>query len=358
MTVPDSHRRRLRILITSLLGLVPPSIAFTLLLGGGTGGDYSIFGMLVASVGTLLLIATPIIVFELWVLDGVGPIPRLKALPLAPFLAIRLSGWSVIILLASLLANRTVWATPLERPLVSADFWWTVGFSFLAAVAVQTISLLNGLLGRGVLKDLMVGRYHRPRVEERLVCFIDLKGSTGLANTLGPVTFLRLLSRFATVAGEETERAGGRVHAYAGDAIIVTWAGSHLRKLDGAPAAIAALRDRLAAEAPAWHAGFGTVPAFRAALHLGPVAAGEMGEEKRAIVLLGDTMNVTARLETAAKAAAVDVIVSGPLHERLSPAWQARLTPLGPLTLRGRDDPMEAYALTDGVHSASSAGTT
>lgn len=39
------------------------------------------------------------------------------------------------------------------------------------------------------------------------------------------------------------------------------------------------------------------MPTFRAALHAGPVVVGEMGDNKLEIVLLGDTVNTTARIE-------------------------------------------------------------
>ena len=43
------------------------------------------------------------------------------------------------------------------------------------------------------------------------------------------------------------------------------------------------------------------LPGFRAALHAGPVVAGEMGDSKFYIVLLGDTVNTTARIGQACR---------------------------------------------------------
>ena len=44
---------------------------------------------------------------------------------------------------------------------------------------------MNRLLGQHVLLNFVTGRYHQPRVEERVFLFIDMEGSTGFAERLG-----------------------------------------------------------------------------------------------------------------------------------------------------------------------------
>jgi hypothetical protein len=90
--------------------------------------------------------------------------------------------------------------------------------------------------------------------------------------------------------------ARGGIHKYVGDEVIATW---RLAPGENPPAcvkaAFAAL-DRIAVHAPAYQREFGVVPDFRAGLHCGPVAVGELGSLRREIALIGDTMNTTARI--------------------------------------------------------------
>ena len=87
------------------------------------------------------------------------------------------------------------------------------------------------------------------------------------------------------------------------------------------------------------------VPDFRAALHAGSLVVGEMGDSKIEIVLLGDTVNTTARIGQAcrefdraflvsAEALALIKLPSGAESERLPPA-----------VLKGKSQQVRLYAI-------------
>jgi hypothetical protein len=67
--------------------------------------------------------------------------------------------------------------------------------SFAFAVGINVAITLSRLLGTGILVSLFTGRYHHPREEERIVLFLDVKGSTRLAERLGDKRFHRFLNR-------------------------------------------------------------------------------------------------------------------------------------------------------------------
>jgi adenylate cyclase len=81
------------------------------------------------------------------------------------------------------------------------------------------------------------------------------------------------------------------------------------------------------------------------ALHAGPVIAGEMGDVKRQIVFLGDTVNVAARLEQACRELDRDILISEALFSRLDLPEGVRAEPLGSIALRGRAEPTTVFAL-------------
>ncbi|HEV2300759.1 MAG TPA: adenylate/guanylate cyclase domain-containing protein [Stellaceae bacterium] len=79
---------------------------------------------------------------------------------------------------------------------------------------------------------------------------------------------------------------------------------------------------------------FGLVPVFRIGVHGGEVVVSEQGDTKRAIGIYGNTINIAARMEDAAKAHEVACVISGGVAEAL-PGDAARLVPIGREIVRG-----------------------
>ncbi|MGH8432624.1 MAG: hypothetical protein ACREUF_19720 [Solimonas sp.] len=104
-------------------------------------------------------------------------------------------------------------------------------------------------------------------------------------------------------------------------------------------------RDFIDAEADRYRARFGVVPAFRAALHGGEIVAGEIGDVRREIAYVGDTLNVAARLLDAAKMLGHDVLVSADVLAKAALPAGIRAEPLPTLTMRGRAAPLSISAL-------------
>jgi adenylate cyclase len=216
-----------------------------------------------------------------------------------------------------------------------------------ASLAFNFVFLLRGLLGGRTLIALLTGRYHQPRSEERIVLFLDLRGSTELAERLGDEAFHRFLNRVFFDLTEPVLAAGGEIYRYVGDEIIVTWP---LVKGARDPAAVAcpfAIESALARRRAEYRRSFGAEPRLRCALHAGPLIVGEMGDIKREIVMLGDTMNTAARIEEACRTTGRDVIASSSLlHAIRSLPPDVRAEPLGTMRLRGKQEGIDLFALS------------
>lgn len=219
-------------------------------------------------------------------------------------------------------------------------------FSLAVCLGYNLLFGVNTLLGSGVLFAFVAGRYHRPRIEDRAVLFLDMRASTAIAERLGEVRFLDLLNRFITDVSLAIGEAGGEIHKYVGDEVIATW------RLAAGPNEARCVRacfaafERLAAREPAYVAEFGLSVDFRAALHCGPVVVGELGYLKKEIALIGDTMNTAARIEQACRETGSRALASAILLERLTSLPPGvRKRSLGPLALRGKERAIELYAL-------------
>ncbi len=202
-----------------------------------------------------------------------------------------------------------------------------------------------GCSGSRVLFQFVSGRYHRPRIEERVLLFIDLEASTQIAERLGELRFLDFLNRFVADVTDAIAAEGGDIHKYVGDEVIAAWPAD-----DGAAAcavrACFAAMDGLARRAALYTAEFGQIATCRAGLHAGPVVLGELGYSKMEIALLGDTMNTAARIHEMCRETGHRVIASDALLARvgaLPPGVEKRA--LGPIALRGKERALELYAL-------------
>jgi adenylate cyclase len=84
-------------------------------------------------------------------------------------------------------------------------------------------------------------------------------------------------------------------------------------------------------------------------LHYGPVVAGDIGSERSmAFATVGDTTNVTSRLQALTRDLDATIVASGALvaavqAEKADVALLDGLTARGPHALRGRDHPIELW---------------
>jgi adenylate cyclase len=79
------------------------------------------------------------------------------------------------------------------------------------------------LVGDRTLRDIALGRYHRSRTEERFFLFIDIVGSTPLAERIGPEAVHRFLGEVFRLASDPIDEYDGDAYQYVGDAVVITW---------------------------------------------------------------------------------------------------------------------------------------
>lgn len=221
----------------------------------------------------------------------------------------------------------------------------TVGFSLAVTLIFVVVLQAAGLVGRRTFRDLVLGRYRRPRLERRFFLFVDVVGSTPIAERLGPLEAHRFLALVFSAVAEPIAARRGEIYQYVGDEIVVTWTGPEGAR-EGRPVhCFFEMQATLAAAAAEFRRRFGAEPRLRAALHVGEVVAGEIGEQRRAIVFHGDVMNTTSRLEQAARELGCSFIVSADALDALGAAPEFAYRDLGALALRGRKDPMRAWSI-------------
>jgi adenylate cyclase len=233
------------------------------------------------------------------------------------------------------------------RPFVGSmrDFWTAMIFSVVFLVAINLVLGISNIIGPRAFLNFFIGRYHTPVEENRFVLFVDIAGSTGLAERLGGIAIHRLLDRTFRLLTIAVVDFRGEVLNYVGDEVIVTWR-ERSGAIDCRPLrCFVAMRDELSRASGELEHEFGAAPRIRGSLHFGPVIVGEIGDVKRAIVFNGDVMNTAARLEELSRNVDGGFLASRAAMDRFGSVPPFAVRDLGRLAIRGRADGIDVVGI-------------
>ncbi len=227
----------------------------------------------------------------------------------------------------------------------TSTFWSSFIYSAVLSVVMNLALGVTNIIGPRAFLNFFIGRYHTPVEEKRFVLFVDIAGSTGLAERLGGIAIHRLLDRTFRLLTVAVVDYRGEVLNYVGDEVIVTWP-ERGGAIDCRPLrCFVAMRDELSRASGQLEREFGAAPRIRGSLHFGPVIVGEIGDVKRAIVFNGDVMNTAARLEELSRNVDGGFLASRAAMERFSSALPFAVRDLGRLPIRGRADGIDVVGI-------------
>jgi adenylate cyclase len=216
--------------------------------------------------------------------------------------------------------------------------YWMILF-----VLTQLIIEVNEKYSPGVFMDIMLGKYLEPKIEKRIVMFIDLKDSTPTAEKLGHQHYFKFIREFIYHISNALIEHGGSIYQYVGDEVVVSWMFDKKNARRSMDALIEA-RKNLQKNSEHFRRHYGIVPEFRVGIHIGDVTVGEIGVVKKDIAMSGDTMNTTARIRSACSELNQKFIVSKDFKDNIDlQAWQTES--LGVVELKGKGNGVELFSL-------------
>ena len=241
---------------------------------------------------------------------------------------------------------------------VAADVTADDEIGHLAAAFNQ---MTGGLRREAIVRDLF-GQYVSPEVArlaierhgqldgeivECSVLFVDIRRFTALAEVLPPARLIGTLNRYFERMLVEVEGEGGIVNKFGGDSLLAVF-GSPLNPMaDHAERAVRAAlrmrealaafnREQAASELPELRVGFG--------LATGELVAGNVGSTRKLeYTVIGDPVNLAARLQELTTRLGADVLVSARTAELAKGV--APFRSLGEIEVRGRAEHVEVFAV-------------
>ena len=179
-----------------------------------------------------------------------------------------------------------------------------------------------------------------------LIC--DLRGSTRLAEDVDPVVFARFLSDFFADVADLIFGTGGSINNFRGDGFLATFGVPNTTGEDAQNAVRAAVRIRSHLETvnmfpPDF---LGEPIRMGIGISTGRVFVGNIGSVHRLdYTVLGDAVNLAARLESLTKKAGADILVDGPTRDILGADAVVKKVKLQ--YVRGKKQEVRIYSLVD-----------
>jgi len=194
----------------------------------------------------------------------------------------------------------------------------------------------------GVFWDIFIGRYIKPKVQKRIVMFIDLIDSTPIAEQLNSQRYFRFIRDFIYFVSVALLEYDGRIYQYVGDEVVVSWIYNRnnvKKSLD----ALALASKLLQRNSKYFRVNYGVIPEFKVGIHAGEVTVGEIGLIKKDIAMSGDTMNTASRICEYCNEVRQKCIVSKDFLTDTKIQWETES--LGGIDLRGKSESIDLFIL-------------
>ncbi len=185
--------------------------------------------------------------------------------------------------------------------------------------------------------------------------FTDIQGFSTFSEKLGsPTRLVELLNEYLSGMTDILMEKGGTLDKYIGDAIVAIF-GAPLKLADHADKAcltaigmqkkLAELREKWKSEGDKWPE-IVHIMRMRIGINSGNIVTGNMGSKKRMnYTMMGDPVNLAARLESASKQYGVFTMFSHFTRELIGDRYDIR--ELDKITVMGKSEPVTVYELLD-----------
>ncbi len=222
--------------------------------------------------------------------------------------------------------------------LLKRTLYWLILFAI-----TQLYLEINDKYAPGVFLDILSGKYIKPKIENRIIMFIDLKDSTPIAEKMGHQQYFLFIREFIYFISLALIENNGIIYQYVGDEIVVSWK-YNKTNMKACLASIIAARKNIQKKSEHFRRVYGTIPEFRIGIHTGDVTVGEIGVIKKDLAMSGDTMNTTARIRSACNELNQKFIVSKDFADK-SNLKPFQMESLGLIELKGKTTGIELFAL-------------
>lgn len=257
------------------------------------------------------------------------------------------------------------WVLPLTAPVGAALSSAFIGGAAQLVLEQKQKSRIKGLFGAYLAPSVvsqMVDSGEEPKlggVEEEITAyFSDVQSFSTFSEVLSPTQLVELMNEYLTACTDIVQAEGGTLDKYVGDAVVAIYGAPLVLPGHALRAAVAALRvERRCAElrekwrhempSRGWPE-LVTRLRTRVGLNTGRAVVGNMGSASRfSYTMMGDTVNLAARMESGGKSWGVFTMCAEPTRLACVAADPERVVfrALGRVVVKGRSAPVPIHEL-------------
>ena len=180
---------------------------------------------------------------------------------------------------------------------------------------------------------------------ELTVLFSDIRGFTTMSETTPPEKIVEMLNIHFSVMADIILKHNGTIDKYIGDAIMAFW-GAPVKTTDHAEQAVLAAREMLEGikevNKTLKERGFDQEVKIGIGINTGVATIGNIGsEQKKNYTVVGDTVNLSSRLESITKEYKTPLLFSEYTYAKIKEQIHCRL--IGNVKVKGREQPVDIY---------------
>lgn len=221
-------------------------------------------------------------------------------------------------------------------------FFWLV-----VTLGTMVFLQVNDKYGPGGIRSLLMGKFFRPRPDDRIFLFLDLRSSTSIAEKLGEEKYFRFIRQCYRDMTNCILDNQGEIYQYVGDEIVVSWPSETGLKDAQCIRCYFDVKRALESQAGMYLERFQQAPVFKAGLHMGKVTAGEIGVIKKDIAYSGDVLNTAARIQGSCNQFNLEILLSKDLVDKLPVMKDFSIKSKGEIELRGKSDKIEVFTIEE-----------
>jgi adenylate cyclase len=243
--------------------------------------------------------------------------------------------------------NEVLFSEEFQKHLTSSDFRFAILYSFILILIINFTRQMNTKLGQGNFLNFILGRYVTPVKQERIFMFLRYDIPNDMLFHLKSRKYFSLMNDIVYDITEVLINYYGEIYDYVDNIIVVSWQKRNGIKHANCIRAFYESVYTIQEENIKYIEKYGFSPRLSAAIHIGEVIRGELGDVKSTIVFNGDVMNMTSRILEQCSILNKRVLITEKLLYNIELPEIFQSVSCGETELRGKKDSVQLFEVVE-----------
>lgn len=239
----------------------------------------------------------------------------------------------------------------LEDFFLPNDLLRIVLYTYVVSISIYFMQIINQKFGPGVLRDLVLGKYRKPKERKLIFLFMDLKSSTTYAEKLGHIKYSQLIQDCFSDLSKVIPANQAQVYQYVGDEVVLQWPYDTGISNANCVNLFFQFKEILLARSSYYMANYNCIPEFKAGLNGGYIMTAEVGVIKRSIAYHGDVINTASRIQHQCNTLMQEILISSTVIRDLPDLESLEYPFINYCKLKGKDQKVSLFGVQKTVNN-------